>query len=299
LGNGNNNDTNLPVSVASNVVAVAAGSYFSLFLKADGTLWGMGDNSQGQLGNGSTVNRPVSLVSNVVAVAAGGNHSLFVRPDGTLWAMGFNQFGQLGNGSNSNTNQPVSVATNVVAVAAGANHSLFVKADSTLWAMGKNDDGRLGNGTYNNANLPVSVATNVVAVAGGYYHSLFVVADGTLWAMGDNQYGQLGIGSTLLATNLPVSVAGLLVASLGAMDSANHSLAVAAMTKSPATVTLSSLTQTYDGAAKPVSVVTDPTNLAVSVTYDGSANAPTNAGSYTVVGTITDPDYYGGDTNTW
>jgi hypothetical protein len=36
----------------SNVVAVAAGEYHTLFLKSDGSLWGMGNNSSGQLGDG-------------------------------------------------------------------------------------------------------------------------------------------------------------------------------------------------------------------------------------------------------
>ena len=40
--------------VASNVVAIAAGQYHSLFLKSDGSLWAMGQNTQGQLGDGFT-----------------------------------------------------------------------------------------------------------------------------------------------------------------------------------------------------------------------------------------------------
>ena len=43
LGNGKASySTNLPVCVASNVVAVAAGANHSLFIKTDGTLWAMG-----------------------------------------------------------------------------------------------------------------------------------------------------------------------------------------------------------------------------------------------------------------
>lgn len=63
-------------------------------------------------------------------------------------------------------------------------------------------------------------------------------------------------------------------------------------------VTLGNLFQTRDGTAKPVSATTDPPGLAVDVTYDGSPNAPTNTGSYTVVGMINDPCYQGGATNT-
>ena len=67
---------------------------------------------------------------------------------------------------------------------------------------------------------------------------------------------------------------------------------------SPATVTLGNLSQTYDGTAKAVSVTTAPPSLLVHVTYDGLANAPTNVGTYTVIGTINDAIYAGAATNT-
>ena len=38
--------------------------------------------------------------------------------------------------------------------------------------------------------------------------------------------------------------------------------------------------------------------MTVNLTYNGSANAPTNAGSYTVIGTINDANYQGSATNT-
>jgi hypothetical protein len=63
--------------------------------------------------------------------------------------------------------------------------------------------------------------------------------------------------------------------------------------KAPATVTLGSLSKTYNGSAQGASATTNPAGLAVTFTYDGSATAPTNAGSYTVVGTINDPNYAG------
>jgi hypothetical protein len=73
---------------------------------------------------------------------------------------------------------------------------------------------------------------------------------------------------------------------------------VVVLAKTPATVTLSNLSQTYDGTAKSVTATTTPPGLAVDLTYYGSAAAPTNVGSYTVVGIINDPNYQGGATNT-
>ncbi|MFZ9941259.1 MAG: MBG domain-containing protein, partial [Luteolibacter sp.] len=60
-----------------------------------------------------------------------------------------------------------------------------------------------------------------------------------------------------------------------------------------ATIILSNLNQTYDGQPSAVTVSTDPPDLSVSVTYDGSNTAPTNVGTYSVVATIIDPNYQG------
>ena len=70
------------------------------------------------------------------------------------------------------------------------------------------------------------------------------------------------------------------------------------ISKAAATVTLGNLNPVYDGTAKSVSVTTTPPGLTVNLTYNGSPNAPTNAGSYTVVGTVVDNNYAGSATNT-
>ena len=63
------------VSGLSDVVAIAAGRRHSLALKADGTVWAWGNNTDGQLGDGTTTDRltpvQVSGLSDVVAIAAG------------------------------------------------------------------------------------------------------------------------------------------------------------------------------------------------------------------------------------
>jgi GH25 family lysozyme M1 (1,4-beta-N-acetylmuramidase)/N-acetylneuraminic acid mutarotase len=66
----------------------------------------------------------------------------------------------------------------------------------------------------------------------------------------------------------------------------------------PAAITFSNLTQYFDFTARPVSVSTVPPGLAVSLTYNGSAAAPTNVGSYAVAATVNDPIYSGTVTNT-
>jgi alpha-tubulin suppressor-like RCC1 family protein len=198
------NSTNLPEQIiASNVIAIAAGSAHSLFIKGDGSLWAMGWNQYGQLGDGTflTTNAPQQIVaSNVTAVAAGQYHSLFIKSDGSLWAMGYDNVGQLGDGNYTQTNRPEQiVASNITAIAAGAYHSIFISNSGSLWAMGLNSSGALGDGTYSIApyhghSRPEQImASNITSISAGY-HTLFLKSDGSLWAMGENNYGALGDG---------------------------------------------------------------------------------------------------------
>ena len=63
----------------------------------------------------------------------------------------------------------------------------------------------------------------------------------------------------------------------------------------PATVTLSNLSQAYDGTPKAATCTTDPAELAVEIRYSNSLTPPTNAGSYAAVCTVTQSGYSGSD----
>jgi hypothetical protein len=64
------------------------------------------------------------------------------------------------------------------------------------------------------------------------------------------------------------------------------------ITKAQATLSLSNLSHTYNGSPQEATVTTTPAGLSgVSVTYGGSATAPTNAGSYSVVASLDNPNY--------
>lgn len=60
-----------------------------------------------------------------------------------------------------------------------------------------------------------------------------------------------------------------------------------------ASVSLANLRHTFDGGAKEAAVTTEPAGLNVAVTYDGSEIAPSAIGSYSVVATVTDPNFVG------
>lgn len=66
----------------------------------------------------------------------------------------------------------------------------------------------------------------------------------------------------------------------------------------PATVTLANLEAAYDGNTHAPTATTVPAGLNVTLTYNGSATAPSAVGRYAVVGTVVDPAYAGVGTGT-
>jgi alpha-tubulin suppressor-like RCC1 family protein len=208
-----------PVRVQlSGVVAVSAGTFFSLALKNDCTVWGWGDNSNGQLGNNQFLAPQILPVqtlnlTGIIAIAAGSSHSLALKNDGTVWAWGANDSGQLGDGTTMERHIPVQVQnlSGIVAIASGiADFSLALKNDGTVWAWGPNFAGNLGVGDLEcipNCSTPVRVhgLTEVQYIAKGFVHSLAVKGDGTVWAWGGNANGELGDGTTI-ERHTPVQV---------------------------------------------------------------------------------------------
>ena len=71
------------------------------------------------------------------------------------------------------------------------------------------------------------------------------------------------------------------------------------VTRAAATISLTNLSQTYDGSAKSVTATTTPAGRAVSILYNGAATLPVNVGSYAVTASITDVNYQGSSTATF
>ena len=67
-------------------MAISAGSYYTVGLKADGTVVAVGNNNDGQCN--------VSGWRDIVAVAAGDNYTVGLKADGTVVTVGDNEDGQ-------------------------------------------------------------------------------------------------------------------------------------------------------------------------------------------------------------
>ncbi len=175
-----------PIPGLTGATHVAAGSDYTLVVKADGSVWTCGANLDGQLGRGFTSDfeRDIGQV-----VAATGPGYLTLDADGT------------GSG--------------VMAVAAGNNHSLAIRNDGTVWGWGANY-GKLGVDEpartlctdSNDAGSPIctkpvpaqigidpvtGLPANITAIAAGILHSMALDSSGQVWTWGSsNNLGQLG-----------------------------------------------------------------------------------------------------------
>ncbi len=181
---------------------VCAGTYNTLAIKQDGTLWISGHNQFRQLGNSDSP--PYTLTfqrvgqdQNWLNAVAGQGHVVGQQfdestPVFSVW--GKNDLGQVGDASWENRSAPVKVH-DWKKISAGKTHTLAIHSNGTLWAWGGNDYGQVGNGLTSpdvKYPTPISNQQKWVDVATGWEHSLALDDEDRLFAWGGNDSGQLG-----------------------------------------------------------------------------------------------------------
>ena len=219
LGNGGTNNSFVPIEIetlndTTKWKMAVAGSIFTLAIKIDGTLWGWGANTAGQLGDGTNEKRSIPVKigtdTNWNTIVAGYQHTVALKTDGTLWAWGANIFGQLGDGTNEDRSIPTQIGadTNWENIAVGSRHTLAIKNDGTLWAWGLNGSASLGDNTTIDKNIPTKIGTDInwQFVNAGELQSKAIKTDGNLWAWGPNNVGQTGNGSPSGNIKTPVLI---------------------------------------------------------------------------------------------
>ncbi|MBQ7355109.1 MAG: hypothetical protein IJW62_06295 [Clostridia bacterium] len=129
------------------IVAISAGNYHLLGLKADGTVVAAGSNLNGQC--------DTAELQNAVSIAAGDNHSLILHSDGTVTALGNNLAGICNTSDWSD----------IIAISAGTLHSIGLKADGTVVVLG---------------NCKITDATDVIAISSNANNAALLKADGSV-----------------------------------------------------------------------------------------------------------------------
>ncbi|VEN73243.1 hypothetical protein EPICR_140004 [Candidatus Desulfarcum epimagneticum] len=224
---GNKKDYYYPQKVdIDQAVEITACQHNIFIRKEDGTLWGTGWNSFGDLGQGDTAHRNTFVqipgLEHIVAVSGGSHHTLALDAHGHVWAWGHNTYGQVGNNAKTHQKSPVRVVSpsgsageyleDVIAISAGDWHSMAVKADGTVWNWGAYGQGRLGRALSGHQTRPGQVRfgdesvflLGIRRVLGGHNTSFAVDEDGVLWSWGQGNNGERGDGKTHEIQTYPV-----------------------------------------------------------------------------------------------
>jgi alpha-tubulin suppressor-like RCC1 family protein len=175
---------------------ISTSSAHNLALKNDGSLWGWGENGEGELGDGTTNNSSVPTMigmdRNWRAIAADDQCSFALKSNGTIWGCGL-----IGYGTNLVPRQ-IGSGTNWSSISHGFDTLIALKTDGTLWVKGPHVSSMTGD--FNHA--PTGDFTQIgrdrdwteaYAGAGSFFARK---KDGSWWGCGWNHEGQLGFGTT-------------------------------------------------------------------------------------------------------
>ena len=152
-----------PPANATNLVAIAAGSLFSLGLTANGTVIGWGDFVVNYFNSGSAQNYVPASATNIVAIAANltsaaGSVGMALRSDGTVLQWGPDAYGEF-----QVTNLPPP-ATGVVAIAVQEGTGLALRDDGTVVQWQNSYSYAPGGETFSMPFVYPNV-TNAIAIA--------------------------------------------------------------------------------------------------------------------------------------
>jgi len=150
-----------------------------IILDTEGAVWGLGSNSEGQLGhtNVEFVKIPTQMpLPKAKSVSTGLSHTLVLDTEGGVWVFGGNGMGgQLGLGDYENKWEPtrLPLPRRAKAISAGALHSVVLDTEGGVWVFGDNESSQLGlrnpDPQPNPVRLPVSFRGTSVS-AGGYFN---------------------------------------------------------------------------------------------------------------------------------
>lgn len=299
----------LSISAGIPLYANAPSSGNTMVLKNDGTIWGWGVNSLGQLGTGTTTNTltPVQVTNASFSLTFTAGVGGTVNPGTTSTVQTFKYPFNTGIQDYSAT----TVAAPVTAVAntnsywlnwTGPNGFLTTNPVITITSptVTANYTANFVSKTvqvislappsplnYGNADLDLALYTSA-GLSGNPVIYNIVSGPGTLMPDG-HTLRITGVGSIVINANQ---------AGNATFNAATTATTTIIINKAPANVFLSNLSQPYDSTQRKVTVTTDPAGLLVNLTYNGSTMIPVNAGSYTVTGNIADNNYTGGVTST-
>ena len=195
------------------LVDIVTASDYSFMLMADGSVWGVGNNSYLPLtvkGSSHSTHVRTNLPEAPAAMATGFGHAMMLTENGEIYTWGRNSEYQLGNGKRKNLQEPYKVELeNIAQIACGGKFSIALDADGQLWGWGDNEHYQLSPEKKATIPAPIRIDTGDIDIAyidacGGSI--VLLDTEGTLWTWGRNDFHQLGYNTKGKPTKEPQAV---------------------------------------------------------------------------------------------
>ncbi len=205
--NGTTNDTKLREIEFNKgkIVDISMGHDHLLVLDENGSLWGVGSNSNGALGaanagSGSTT-AFVKIADGVADMSAGRRSTVYVTDDGRLWGLGDNRWNKMSTTLGDTITTPVVMATNIEFIDSGEHQILAVDENGKLYYAGWRTVQGFNQGGGNNP--AVATVMNSGVVKADIYHGNMVILteSGDAYVYGLNT--ENGIGSEAVTNGTP------------------------------------------------------------------------------------------------
>lgn len=218
--------------IDDSVRAVNAGAGHALYIKYDGSLWGIGDNSCGQLGQGTLYtdngvqigddtytrenihhvkyipeyySEPVKIMDNVKKAEAGMSHSMVLTADGSVYTFGSELYGELADNRDIYINKiPNLVLEDICDIFSSGAACFAIDEHKNSYRWGSNYVDFMGS--ISNVTKPVRYSENTRYIWNKPGYNYVIDTASSLWILGDTEdEGRIQL-SDLTMLNVPVKI---------------------------------------------------------------------------------------------